>query len=73
MEILFIFLTCGIYGFYLYYKYPQLMLEMQDRVGKPRNDISMTTLLLSIFGLAIVSIPIMQTELNSIWDAAQRR
>ena len=73
MEILFVFLSCGIYGFYLYYKYSQLMLEMQDRAGKPRNDISMTALLLAIFGLAIVSIPIMQTELNSIWDAASRR
>jgi hypothetical protein len=73
MEILLTFVTCGIYGFYLYYKYPQLMLEMQDRAGKPRNDITMTALLLAIFGLAIVSIPIMQSELNSIWDTAARK
>jgi Domain of unknown function (DUF4234)/zinc-ribbon domain len=73
MEILLIFLTCGLYGLYLHYKYSQLMLEMQDRAGRPRNDISMMTLLLAIFGLAIVSIPIMQSELNQIWDAAAAR
>jgi hypothetical protein len=73
MEIILVFVTCGIYGFYLYYKYPLLMLEMQDRAGRARNDISMTTLLLAIFGLAVISIPIMQSELNNIWDAAARR
>jgi hypothetical protein len=73
MEILLVFVTCGIYGFYLYYKYPQLMLEMQDRAGRPRNDITMMSLLLAIFGLAIISIPIMQSELNNIWDAAGAR
>lgn len=72
-EILLAIVTCGIYGIYLYYKYPQLMLEMQDRAGRPRNDISMTSLLLAIFGLGIVSMAIMQSELNNIWDSAGRR
>ncbi len=69
-EIVLALVTCGLYGIYLYYKYPQLMLEMQDRAGRPRNDISMTSLLLAIFGLGIVSIAIMQSELNNIWDSA---
>ncbi len=73
MELILAIVTCGLYGIYLYYKYPQLMLEMQDRAGRPRNDISMMALLLAIFGLAIVSIPIMQSELNNIWDAAAAR
>ena len=73
MEIVLAIVTCGLYGIYLYYKYPQLMLEMQDRAGRPRNDITMMSLLLAIFGLAIISIPIMQSELNNIWDAAAAR
>ena len=73
MEIVLAIVTCGLYGIYLYYKYPQIMLEMQDRAGRPRNDITMMSLLLAIFGLAIISIPIMQSELNNIWDAAAAR
>ena len=73
MEIILAVVTCGLYGIYLYYKYPMLMLEMQDRAGRPRNDITMMSLLLAIFGLAIISIPVMQSELNNIWDAAAAR
>jgi hypothetical protein len=73
MELVLSIVTCGIYMVYLFYKYPQLMMEMQDRAGRPRNDISMTTLLLAVFGLGIVSIAIMQSELNNIWDSAAAR
>ena len=73
MELVLSIVTCGIYMVYLFYKYPQMMLEMQDKAGRPRNDISMTTLLLAVFGLGVVSIAIMQSELNNIWDAAAAR
>jgi hypothetical protein len=73
MDVVLSIVTCGFYFIYLLYKYPQLMLEMQDRVGKPRNDISMTSLLLGIFGLGIVSVAIIQSELNAIWATARSR
>ena len=73
MDLVLGIVTCGIYMIYIFYKYPQMMLEMQDRAGRPRNDISMMSLLLAIFGLGIVSIAIIQGELNSIWDSAARR
>jgi hypothetical protein len=73
MELVLSIVTCGIYMIYLFYKYPQMMLEMQDRAGRPRNDISMMSLLLAIFGLGIVSIAVIQSELNNIWDAAAAR
>ncbi len=69
MDIVLGFVTCGIYLIFLYYKYPQMMLEMQDRVRLPRNDISTVTLLLGIF-FPLAAIFIIQTELNKIWDAA---
>jgi hypothetical protein len=65
--------TCGVYFIYLSYRYPQLILEMEDRVGLPRNDITILTLLLSVFGLQIVSTFMIQTELNKVWDAALTR
>ena len=72
MELVLGFVTCGIYFIYLYYKYPQLMLQLQERAGLPRNDISTLCVILPFFGLAIVSIFLMQTELNKIWDASRR-
>ena len=73
MEIVLSVLTCGLYSIYLCYKYPKLMLEMQDRAGMPRNDISTVSILLAAFGLGLVSVIIMQSELNNIWNAAQKR
>lgn len=72
MELVLGIVTCGIYFVYLAYKYPQLLLEMQDRVGLPRNDISTISLLLSVFGLYPVASFMIQTELNKIWDTARR-
>jgi hypothetical protein len=71
-ELLLMFVTCGIYLIYLHYKYPQLFLEMQDRAGVPRNDISTICLILPFVGLGVVSLFLMQQELNKIWDAARR-
>lgn len=62
--------TCGIWStIAFWYKYPKLIMEMQQRVGLPPNDISTMTLVLGIF-FAPASIYIIQSELNRIWDAA---
>ncbi|HEX8143367.1 MAG TPA: DUF4234 domain-containing protein [Pyrinomonadaceae bacterium] len=71
MDVVLGLVTCGIYFIYLAYRYPQLLLEMQDRVGLPRNDISMISIILSVCGLGIVSIFMIQTELNKVWDASR--
>ncbi len=65
--------TCGLYFIYLFYRYPQDLLQLQDRAALPRNDITMISILLAIFGLSIVSLFMIQTELNKVWDAAGRR
>ncbi len=72
-DLLLSFVTCGIWGIIaFYYNYPKLFVEMQQRVGLPPNDISGTTILLGIL-FAPVSIYMIQTELNKIWDAAGGR
>jgi uncharacterized membrane protein YidH (DUF202 family) len=65
--------TCGLYFIYLAYRYPQLILEMQDRVRLPRNDISLVSIILAVCGLSIISIFMIQTELNKVWEAAGRQ
>ncbi len=73
MDLVLGFITCGIWStIAFWYKYPKLIMEMQQRVGLPPNDISMMTLLLGIF-FAPASLYIIQTELNKIWDAAGAR
>jgi hypothetical protein len=70
MELVLGFVTCGIYLIFMYYKYPQLLLEMQNRVRLPSNDLSTVSLLLGIF-FPLAAMLILQTELNKIWDAAR--
>jgi hypothetical protein len=72
MDVVLTIFTCGLYGIYLLYRYPQLLLELQDRTRQPRNDISTISIILGVVGLAIVSVFMIQTELNKVWDAATR-
>lgn len=71
-DIVLTIVTCGLYGLYLLYRYPQLLLELQDRTRQPRNDISTISIVLGICGLGIVSLFMIQTELNKVWDAGTR-
>ena len=65
--------TCYIWPIYLAYKYPQLLLPLQERAGLPRNDISLVSLILAIVGLIPVSLFMIQSELNNVWDADKRK
>jgi hypothetical protein len=73
MDIVLTIFTCGLYFIYLCYKYPQLLLELQDRTSQPRNDISTISIILALCGVGIVSLFMIQTELNKVWDSAGRR
>jgi uncharacterized membrane protein YidH (DUF202 family) len=73
MDVVLGIFTCGLYFIYLAYRYPQLILEMQDRVRLPRNDISLVSIILAVCGLSIVSLFMIQTELNKIWEASGRQ
>ena len=72
MDIVLTLVTCGLYFIYLLYRYPQLLLELQDRTRQPRNDISTISIILGCVGLGIVSLFMIQTELNKVWDAGSR-
>lgn len=66
------FITCYLWLIYLAYKYPQLLLQLQERAGVPRNDISLISLILAIVGLVPISFFMIQSELNKVWDADGR-
>ncbi len=62
-------ITCGIYLWYCYYQYPKYIVEIQEKKGIEANDISLVSILVGIFGLGIVSLALMQNELNKIVTA----
>ncbi len=73
LDLLLVFLTCGIWGIYLMYKYPQTLHDITVEEEMPPVDLTVACLLLAIFGMHIVSLAILQNELNKHWEAHRTR
>ena len=63
---LFTLITCGIYGFYWNYKIGKEMYEANQKNGINSSDNSALYLIISIFGLSIITYCLVQSELNEI-------
>mgnify|MGYP003571614322 CR=1 FL=1 len=63
---IFTIITCGIYGIYWNYKIGKELYEANQKVGINASDNSILYLILSIFGLSIVTYCLAQNELNTI-------
>ena len=66
MSILFGILSCGIYYIYWYYKRGEIMDNYYVRRGYPPQSNAVLWLILSLVGLGIVSMGLMQNELNKV-------
>lgn len=64
MAFLFSLLTCGIYGIYWSYRMGQRLNEAGKMYDKNIEDNSILYLVLTIFGLQIVSWALIQNEIN---------
>ena len=71
LELALSLLTCSLFSIVLSYKYPKLVLEMQERAGVTRNDTSLVSVLLSLFSLGPVACYVIQTDLNRIWETLE--
>lgn len=67
--ILLTIITCGIYGYYFYYTASKRIYYLFEDANMRASDNSIINLILSIFGFSIVSIAIMQNDLNNYLDA----
>lgn len=67
-EVLLTIITCGIYGYYWIYKYNRKVYQLATNVNLTASDNSLVCIILAIFGLAIVSQGIMQSQINYIVD-----
>ena len=61
---LFTILTCGIYSIYWAYLMGKAINEANVKANKPANDNSTLYLVLSLFGLGIVTYCLAQSEIN---------
>ena len=64
MALLFSIITCGIYGYYWNYKMGDKLDQARAERGIPSGSQAILYLVLSIFGLSIVSYALIQSELN---------
>ena len=64
LVILFGIITCGIYMIYFWYKIGKQASKIQDAGGCFLDDMSIACMILSIFGLEIISSALMQNLLN---------
>ncbi|BCA85625.1 hypothetical protein EsVE80_11480 [Enterococcus saigonensis] len=66
--LLFGLLTCGLYMFYWWYKINDLIMAAQIKAQRPfRSDNKLLFVVLRIFGLAIINMAIVQSDLNDIY------
>ncbi len=69
LDLVLLFVTCGIWGIYMMYKYPKVLQEITIEEEMPVVDLTVPCILLSIFGLHIVALALLQNELNKHWEA----
>jgi hypothetical protein len=72
LELVLNLLTCSLFSIYLSYKYPKLILEMQEKAHVVRNDTSLLSVLLSLFSLGPIACYIIQADLNKISETVER-
>lgn len=68
MAFLLTIVTCGLYKFYWNYKMGKVMMRAQENMGMFPSDNSILYLILSLFGLDIISYSIIQSDINKIAD-----
>ncbi len=67
VDILLAFLTCGFWLIYADYKYGQTLREICEEERGPVQDVSVLCLVLTLFGLGVISVLILQNEANTHW------
>ena len=71
VAVLLSIVTCGIYTIYWWYKIGEMFYDAQVNAGcQTITDNKVLYLILSIFGMGIISTAILQSDLNKFWEIA---
>ena len=70
LDLILSIVTCGLYPIYWFYKVSRMLEEYEDALSMRRNSIALITTILAIipYGGCIISMAIVQTEVNKILD-----
>ena len=72
VEVILCIFTCGIYMLYWYFKYAQRISDAHIKAQlATASDDAIVCLILGIFGLGMVSVGIIQNNLNKTWAAVE--
>jgi len=71
VTVLLFFLTCGIYGYYCYYKWGRASNEIAVRHGRNGSEKAVLYLILAIFGFSIINDALIQSDFND-WLSIQQ-
>lgn len=66
VALLLVIITCGIYYLYWWYKQAKRVELLGEINGVRISDNSLVYIILSIFGISIVSMALMQSDLNKL-------
>lgn len=69
MALLFAIITCGIYYFYWWFKQAKRMEQVGELRSVRISDNSLVYLILSLFGLSIIGVALLQSDINKVADA----
>lgn len=72
VTILLSIVTCGIYGLYAYYIWGKSTPEIFARYGYSGEDRSIMYVILGIFGFSIISLCMIQNDINVLVDSTQQ-
>lgn len=69
MTFLLSLVTCGIYWLFWLYKSGQMIDDYRVSIGKSSSNKGILNIVLSLFGLGIVALAIIQSDVNDLIDA----
>lgn len=71
MSVLLTIITCGLYQIYWWYRIADIFITAQEKTKFPRiNDNKVLFVVLAIFGLDIINMAILQSDMNQVWESA---
>lgn len=71
LDVVLSLVTCGIYPIIWMYLMGQRVQRAQQQSGLPASDEGILYLILQLFGLGLVSIGIIQSKLNDVWESSK--